>query len=456
MRILLFALPLNAAPVSSNAHSHDGAGFELPVAVAVANATRRVSESPENPDHWGHLGKLLHAHEELDRAVSAYDKAFALQPDNLTWRYLSATALQSLEPSQAIERFQECIQQGFDRPFVRLRLARELERAGELDAAKMYYTSVLESDSRSVHALIGLSRLNLRANQWDSAVARLESAREIAPSHGPIYPLLVQIYRKLNRKDGSRIAEILTYTYTQAIPIPDPILSGVESLGISSNALSKRGLSFASQGRMQEAEEIFRLVLELRKGQVRDAINLGVALARQGRLDEAIDVFTEARRDAPDHARLLTNLGQALAENGSLPEAKAALERALRLDPHQPEALYNMANLHLQERRLEAAIPLLSQALDTNPGMLQARYNLASAFAAIGKLDNAIQQWELLAKLRPSDGNVLFLLGSAYVQTQQYDEAMDRFSKGRDAHPKDERFQRALDALSPGNNPVSD
>lgn len=450
----MLALAVHAAPVSSETRSEDYAGFELPVAVAVANATRRVSENPENPDNWGHLGKLLHAHEILDRAVSAYDKAFELQPENLSWRYLSAIAMQVKEPRQAIERMQECIQHELDRPFVHLRLAIELERAGELDVARMHYTSALQSGSRSVHALVGLSRLDLRANLWDSAVARLERARAIAPTHGPLYPLLVQVYRKLNRKDDSRIAEISTYTYTQALPVPDPILAEVESLGVSSNALSTRGLKFASQGRVQEAEEIFRRVLELRQGQVRDAINLGVTLARQGRLSEAIEVFTQARGEAPDHAGLLTNLGQALAENGSPFEARTVLERAIHLNPHQPKALFNMANLHIQERRFAEAIPLLVKALDANPGMLQARYNLGNAYAAVGKIDNAIQEWELLAKLRPRDANVLFLLGSAYVQKQQLDEAVDRFSKGRDAHPKDGRFQRALNALSREGKPA--
>ena len=432
----------------ADARIHESAGFELPVAVALANATRRVSEHPESPSHWGQLGKLLHAHEMFDRAVEAYDKAFELQPDNLSWLYLSSVASQNVDPNQAIARLQNCLELGFAKPFVALRLANQLERAGRLDAARKQYLSALATGSRPIHALIGMARLDLKSGLFGAAVVWLEEAREIAPMHGPTYPLLVQVYRKLEREDESRIAEILTHTYTQAIPITDPILAEVEALGISSNALSARGLLLASQGRLQEAEELFERVLNVRDGQVRDAINLGVVLARQQRFDEAIEVFTQAASSAPDHVGLLTNLGMALAQNGMLSDARESLERALQLNPSYPEALFNLANLHIRDKRFEDAASLLARALDANPGMLEARYNLAAALATIGKLDSAIQEWELLTKLRPSDGNVLYLLGSAYAQTSQNDKAVEQFERGRDAHPQDSRFRAALEALN--------
>lgn len=416
--------------------------------MALSNATRRVSEQPEDPSHWGHLGKLLHAHEMFDRAVAAYDKAFELQPDNLSWLYLSSIASQSVDPDQAIERLQKCLERGLAKPHVALRLANQLERAGRLDAARSRYLAALATGSKSIHALVGLARLDLRSKLFDSAAQRLEDAREIAPSHGPIYPLLVQIYRKLEREQESRLAEMLTHTYTQAIPVPDPILAEVEALAKSSNALSTRGLLLASQGRLQEAEDLFRRVLDVRKGQIRDAINLGVVLARQRRFEEAIDVLTQAASNAPDHVGLLTNLGMALAQNGMLTDAREKLQRALQLNPSHPEALFNLANLHIQEEGYDEAIPMLARALDANPGMLEARYNLAAALATTGKLDSAIQEWELLAKLRPSDRNVLYLLGSAYAQTRQNDKAIEKFERGRDIHPQDERFQRALDTLN--------
>lgn len=448
-------MPIRAEIEFSNSQELEEYDFEKPVAVAVANATRLVSEDTDNPSHWGQLGKLMHAHEVFDRATASYLRAFELEPSNTSWLYLSAVAMQTTDPVQAAANLKECIQQGFDEPFVVLRLAELLERTGERDRAEELYLSALDVYPDSPHALIGLARLAMLNDNLDSAAARLERARTITPSHGPIYPLLVQVYRKVGRDDESRVAEMLMHTYTQAIPIADPLLDEVKSLGLSSNALSIRGMDLAARGRLEEAEELFRRVLEMRENQVRDAVNLGVVLARQGRFDEAIEVLTHARSYAPDHVGLLSNLGLALSENGDLAKSKAMLEHALEQDPQHSESLFNMANLHLKVQRFEEAIKLLTQALQANPGMLEARFNLGAAYASTADFKSAIREWELLSRLNPSDSNVLFLLGSAYVRTDQFEKATDCFRRGLETNPKDARFQRALDALTKGNGQES-
>ena len=436
-----------ATAVFAEPIANDTANFELPVAVALANATRKVSEEPNNSDHWGHLGKLMHAHEMYERAAKAYDKASELDPQEPAWLYLSGVASQHTDPNRAIQRLQACLDAGLDQSFVLLRLAQLLDRSGNPQQAQQHYEATLNSSPKSVHALVGLARLDMRKRKFNSALTRLQRAREIGPSHGPIYPLMAQALSYFDRNEEARFAEILTLTFDQPIPMLDPLVDQVKTLGLSSNALTNRGLRLAAQGKLKEAETLFRRVMDLRKGQVRDSINLGIAIARQNRTDEAIDVFQSAREFAPDHVGLLANLGLALMQKGQIDSAEKTIARALDLDPDHPDALFNMAGVHVRKRQFDEVISLLSHLLELNPGILEARYNLGAAFAAMENFEKATEEWELLSKLKPDDANLLFHLGSAYVRLGQMDKAVSAFGRGRDADPRDPRSQRALETL---------
>ena len=79
---------------------------------------------------------------------------------------------------------------------------------------------------------------------------------------------------------------------------------------------------------------------------------LGLSFAQQGRFEEAIAEFRAAMRQEPDSAMTHWHLGAALASRGARQEAVEHLRRSVQLDPNNPLARQDLqALLALDPRR---------------------------------------------------------------------------------------------------------
>jgi spermidine synthase len=106
---------------------------------------------------------------------------------------------------------------------------------------------------------------------------------------------------------------------------------------------------------------------------------LGSAHASEGRLDQAIDEFRLAVRVEPQSPEAHWNLGTALRESGRYPEAVTALSEAVRLAPQSARALNDLGIAFALQGRLDEAIERFEQALRAEPGFGEAQRNLATA-----------------------------------------------------------------------------
>lgn len=87
-------------------------------------------------------------------------------------------------------------------------------------------------------------------------------------------------------------------------------------------------------GRLPEAEEIYRQVLQQQLNQV-DALQLlGVIVHHSGKLEEAIAYYRQALAQNPALSQVHSNLGIALKQQGLLEEAVQHYQQALVLNPN--------------------------------------------------------------------------------------------------------------------------
>ncbi len=99
----------------------------------------------------------------------------------------------------------------------------------------------------------------------------------------------------------------------------------------------QRGEELFSEGRLEEAEQIFRSLLEGNEGQGEACNNLGVIAFQRGKLEEAAGWFSRAlARDLSSRETLL-NLAETLRALGRLPEIVPTLEAFQRKNPGDEE-----------------------------------------------------------------------------------------------------------------------
>jgi predicted TPR repeat methyltransferase len=189
------------------------------------------------------------------------------------------------------------------------------------------------------------------------------------------------------------------------------------------------------QRRFDEAQGLYRRVLEADPRQF-DALHLlGVIERQRGRPARAVELIEEALRVEPMQARAHCNLGAALQDLDRVDDALASYEAALRLDPAYALAWDNRGNTLRRLGRLQEALDSYERALGISPALADAWCHRAIVLHDLGRHADAAASAEQALATRPMYADALVALGHAL-------QALDHHAAGIDA------YDRAL-ALAP-------
>ncbi len=180
------------------------------------------------------------------------------------------------------------------------------------------------------------------------------------------------------------------------------------------DALHLLGVIAGQSGRYDVAVDYLKTTARLKPDFAAAHNNLGNVFILQGKLQEAADSFRQATRSQPDFATAHNNLGNALRELGHLDEAVISLREALRLRPDFADAHNNLALALQAQGKLDDAVISCRQALSLKPDFAEAHLNLGNAFKEQGRLDDAVAAYRSALRIKPDaapiHSNVVFLL----------------------------------------------
>ncbi len=163
------------------------------------------------------------------------------------------------------------------------------------------------------------------------------------------------------------------------------------------------GLEHQQNGRMAEAERIYREVLA-RHPDHPDALHLlGVLAAQTGRTQLAAGLIARAIGLNPAAPFYHNNLGNVLQDLGRLSESLLCYEEALRLEPEYVEALVNLGNALNKLDRFGEALACYLEAQRLRPDYAGVYVNLAHALIDQGLLEEARGVVEEALRLDPDN-----------------------------------------------------
>ncbi|HUO23761.1 MAG TPA: sulfotransferase [Caulobacteraceae bacterium] len=206
------------------------------------------------------------------------------------------------------------------------------------------------------------------------------------------------------------------------------------------------GVVLRDQGRMVEAEAAFRAALQVRPGHAESWNNLGQALLARKAAMAAAQAFRQALALKPDHARALNNLGAAMLDLGSLDAAVDAFRRAIDLNPAYAKAHNNLGVALQYQGALPQAAAAFAQAVQADPAYAEARLNLAGLTPAGPDADRLADEIAALARGEtgaPARSALLFALGHLREQAGQFDAAFDAFAEANALRRQDLSFDIA-------------
>jgi tetratricopeptide (TPR) repeat protein/glycosyltransferase involved in cell wall biosynthesis len=229
----------------------------------------------------------------------------------------------------------------------------------------------------------------------------------------PVAPISETILIALKHQQAGRIAEA-EQLYRQVLQQqPDYV-----------DALNLLGALLYQQSQFEAAVTQFQRVLDLRPDSP-DALNsVGVVLKAQGNLQAAIKHYQQALRHKPDHPEVQNNLGNALRELGQLNDAIAAYEQALRLKPNYPEAHHNLGMGLKDVGKLEEAIAQFREAILLKPNYAEAHQSLGAVLQKQGKPEAAIGYYQQAIALKSNYAEAYNSLGNALQQQGKHEDAI--------------------------------
>lgn len=143
------------------------------------------------------------------------------------------------------------------------------------------------------------------------------------------------------------------------------------------------------QGKLEEAESLYKKILQRDSSFINAHNNLGVLYRLQGKLDLAEEQYRKTIQLNPSYFQGYSNLGNVFRLQGKLQEAEASYRTALRLNPDFADA-YNSLGATLQlSGNLEEAAQNYEQAIKIHPGNLDAYGNLGGVLLMLGRIDEA-------------------------------------------------------------------
>ena len=384
---------------------------EPQVLAAITDDHAAIGQDPLNARTWGRYAGRLAVHEYLLEAVTAWDRAEQLDPQNFRWPYLTGVFLLQDDPDTARAAFERAMSLNDHYPPLLVRWAAIMERRGEPADALRAYRRAVELAPRNAYAHAGLGARLLADGENAAARQQFEQAVQLDGDCRPALAGLVTIHRLDGDLAGADAMARRAANAPKARP-PDPVFYSVNTLSVSTTAVIQRATELTASGRQDEA------IIQLR-------------------------TLVDAN---PDSARGLSALGDRLREQDQLPMARRRYDAALALAPDLLPARLGLAKCLVRTRRFDEAIEQYNRSLADHPTSAEAHSGLAICLAGMGRHDVALQHFREAVRLAPQSRRSRVGYGRTLVLSGNFAAAVSVLQPVADApaDPPDELSTEAI------------
>ena len=399
-------------------------------------------------------------------------------------------ALRALASLQDPERHQELTAE---------RLRGDAQRqAGNPEAARKAYESVLSADNGAIMAHLGLSRLAYQQNNPDAARKHLEAAREQDADDPEVWLWRAQLAHREGHFDEASEAytqaledigryDVMTRRKYETIAALIDVLREQgdasqafvyeEMLANSAPGTVRSGMSAAreayEQGNLETAAEHLEEVRAQAPGHEQAGVMLGIIRFQQGRMDEAEELLAQYGEEAgsgqitkmlaaariqlqrPDEARsmleeldpqgndpgIVALIGIAALSSGENQLGRGLIEQSLAMAPDNTDLRVRFARYLITQGETAEAREQLQTAIERSPDAEQPRAFLARYLAESGnheEADRVMDQWledqPESVFARNLGGDIAQLRGDMAAARQHYRRAIDMSDQAPASH----------------------
>jgi tetratricopeptide (TPR) repeat protein len=168
---------------------------------------------------------------------------------------------------------------------------------------------------------------------------------------------------------------------------------------------------------------------------LRERFTKALELSKAGRLDEAEALYKEILETRPDIPEAYENLGYLYEQKKDWPAAQSAYDKALELRPDSTEIMTALAVIYQKSGQDEKAAELMGKVVVENPEDAVAQFNRGGLLLNAGDTAGAIQAFEAALAADPELAEAHYYLGTVLVGEGRTDEARERLEQYLSMNP---------------------
>jgi serine/threonine protein kinase/Tfp pilus assembly protein PilF len=330
------------------------------------------------------------------------------------------------------------------------------------DDALFELATVVDYQSQPPYSLLLLGEELCRRKHLQEGIQVLKAAQQRHP--GDIW-LNYALYTWLGTTRPPRHEERYQYAVAAAAIFPD-----------NPHVQLIFGHSLWAAGRIEEAVQYYRTVVErfpadinayaylaerlAEMGDVEAALKIGLAgkqvdpkspliflalgnvYQAQGDFQGAVAANRKALELRPDFVHAHSNLGRSLTTLGELDAALVAFEKSVELMPEYWGGHYNIANILGAKGNTEGAKASYQKAIELNPDFPDAHVNLGRLLLTTGDLDAAVAATQRAIELKSPQSLHLAYLNLGTIQVEKGDDkaAIAAYQQAMELLPNHEAF----------------
>lgn len=195
------------------------------------------------------------------------------------------------------------------------------------------------------------------------------------------------------------------------------------------NSLLLTAYALHQQGRLDQAEKLYREILRTQPGHL-DVLQLLARIALQKK-DTAIalELFNRILKISPDDSSAFCNRANIFFALKRFEEALASYDRALQIKPDDADALCNRGTVLVALDRHEAAVASYDQAIALSPNHAEAFNSRGSALARLNRPAEALASYNRALAFRPDHAEALYNRGNVLFDLKCYEKALASYDQ---------------------------
>ena len=234
---------------------------------------------------------------------------------------------------------------------------------------------------------------------------------------------------------------------------PKASLSEVPRVALEPGEALHIALQLHRKGALEDAELLYRRILETLPDSPDTLHFLGLLHHQQGRHGEAAVLIERIIALDPGNADAHNNLGNVLAGMERRAEAEACYRKAIQLYPGHANAHNNLGVVCFAQMRVKEAVEAYHRATELAPGSADYRYNLGNALRKTGALDEAARAYREAVAVDAGHDRSWQGLARTYLMSGRREQAAEVYEEWLRLNPGDPAIIYSLNACRGENAP---